>query len=223
MIFRYIFLILFLFSVNYSQAQQSMMSEVSYPYLEKLIAAAKANYPKVKAFQSKVTIAEYAVKKAKLDWFNIATFTYLYSPNNTPTLVNPTFTSGYQIGLSTSIGNILQKPGVIKAAKESLNIAEMDQQEYDLNLEAIVKQRYFFYIQQLAILNWKTKDIANVEMTVKDLKYKFEKGEQTFDNYNRAEETYSTAIQAKIQAEGAFLIAKAGLEEIIGSKLEDIK
>jgi outer membrane protein TolC len=200
-----------------------MMSDVSYPYLEKLIAAAKANYPKVKAYQSKLKVAGYNVQKAKLDWFNIVSFTYLYSPNNTPTLVNPTFTSGYQVGVSTSIGNILQKPGMIKSAKESYNIAKDDQDEYNLNIEAIVKQRYFAYVQALSILNWRTKDIGNADVTVKDLKYRFEKGEQTFDNYNKAQEFYSNAVQAKITAEGGLLIAKSSLEEIIGEKLEDVK
>ena len=45
----------------------------------------------------------------------------------------------------------------------------------------------------------------------------------TFDNYNKAKEFYSTAIQVKIQAESAFLIAKSSLEEIVGIKLEEIK
>ena len=222
MLYKYIFLTLFFFA-NVSQAQESMMSEVSYPFLEKLIATAKANYPRVKSFEGKVNVAQYAVTKAKLDWFNVLTFTYLYSPTNTPTLLNPTYTSGYQIGFATSIGNILQKPSAVKSSKAALKIAKDDQEEYNMNLEAIVKQRYFFYVQQQSILNWRTKDIANAEITVKDIKYRFEKGEQSFDNYNRAQEFYSNAIQAKIQAEGEFLIAKSSLEEIIGSKLEDIK
>jgi hypothetical protein len=48
MISRYLFLVLFVFAFNYSGAQESMMSEVSYPFLEKLIATAKENYPKMK-------------------------------------------------------------------------------------------------------------------------------------------------------------------------------
>ena len=223
MIFRYIFLILFIFEANYSQAQESMMSDVSYPFLEKLIAAAKANYPKVKAYEIKTKIADMAIQKAKLDWFNTVTFTYLYSPTNTTTLVNPTYSSGYQVGFGTSIGNILQRPGIVRAAKESYKIAKLDQDEYNLNIEAIVRQRYFVYVQQMAVLNWKIKDIANFESTLKDIKYRFEKGEQTFDNYNRSLEAYSGAIQGKIQAEGAVLIAKSNLEEIIGVKLEEVK
>jgi outer membrane protein TolC len=223
MIYRYLLLLLIIVGVTRVQAQETMMGDISYPYLEKLIAAAKANYPRVKSYESKVHIAQMNVNKAKLDWFNIATFTYLYSPNNTPTLVNPTFTSGYQVGLATSIGNIVQKPGLIKAAREGYNIAKDDQDEYNMNLEAIVKARYFGYVQQVTMLNWRVKDMASAENSMNDMKHRFEKGEQNYENYNRAMEFYSNAIQLKIQAEGSLLIAKSSLEEIIGQKLEDIK
>jgi len=209
--------------VSHSQAQESMMSEVSYPFLEKLIAAAKANYPRMKVYDHRIKIADMAINKAKTDWFNIATFTYLYSPTNTATLINPTYTSGYQIGLSTSIGNILQKPGLVRVAKHEYQIAKLTQDEYNLTIEAMVKQRYFAYVQAMTILNWRIKDISSAEFTVSDIKHRFEKGEQTFDSYNKAQEFYSNMVQAKIQAEGALLIAKASLEELIGVKLEEIK
>lgn len=197
------------------------MPEVSYPLLEKLIAAAKANYPKMKAYDHSIRIAELNVKKANLDWLNILSFIYLYSPNQTAG--NTSILSGFQTGFSLSIGSILQKPGQIKAAKEELKIVKLSQEEYNLNIEAIVQQRYFAYVQQLTLLNWKTKDLQNSENTLKDIKYKFGKGEETFENYNKAQVAYSTGVQSKIQTEGAYLLAKSNLEEIIGAKLETIK
>ena len=221
--FKNIFLCLFLLVALPSGAQESMMTEISYPFLEKLIAAAKANYPKAKTFDSRVNIAKLAVQKARQDWFNILSFNYLYSPNNSTTLVNPTLLNGYQFGASTSVGNIVQKPGVIKAAREDYKIALLNQEEYNMNLETLVKQRYFAYIQQMTLLNWRTKSLGTTESALTEIKYKFGKGEETFDNYNRAMGSYSTAIQTKIEAEGAFLIAKSNLEEIIGAKLDSIK
>ncbi len=225
MIFRYIFFVLFLLSVNHSQAQESMLTEVSYPMLEKLLAAAKANYPKMKAYDHQVRIAHLNVQKAKLDWLNILSFIYLYSPTNTstPGVSNTSILSGFQAGFSLSIGSIMQKPGEIKVAKEDLALVKLSQEEYNLSIEAMVQQRYFLYVQQLTLLNWRTKDLQNIESTAKDLKYKFEKGEETFENYNKALTAYSTGVQAKIQSEGAYLLAKSNLEEIIGAKLETIK
>jgi len=202
------------------------MTEVSYPFLQRLIDTAKANYPKMKAYNHTIRIASLNVKKANLDWLNILSFIYLYSPSGTPTsttTTNQTFLSGFQAGFSLSIGSILQKPGEIKVAKEELTLARLSKDEYDLNIEAMVQQKYFTYIQQLTLLNWKTKDLQNIESTLKDLKYKFEKGEETFENYNKALTSYSNGVESKIQSEGAYLMAKSNLEELIGAKLETIQ
>lgn len=221
---RYVLLILVLFIVVASPAQQSMMSNVDNVLLDKLIVAAKANYPKMKVAEARVNIAELAVKKAKLDWLNIVSFTYLYSPNNTTTaLVNPSLLNGYQFGFSTSVGNILSKPVQIKSAKEEYKIAEFNEEESALNIVAMVKQRYYTYVLQLTNLNWRTKSLEGAESSLKEIKYKFEKGIETFDNYNRAQVFYASTIQTKIEAEAAILIAKSSLEEIIGVKLESIQ
>jgi len=202
-----------------------MMPDVSYTYLEKLVAAAKANYPKVKVSDEMVKIAQMNITKAKLDWLNILSFIYLYSPYATAGTgsANTTILNGFQAGFSISIGSILQKPGAVKVAKEELKIARLNQDEYSLSIEAIVQQRYFMYVQERTLLNWKNKDMQNAESALKNMKYKFEKGEESFDNYSKALSMYSTGVQSKIQTEAALLLAKSNLEEIIGVKLETIQ
>ena len=219
---RFFYFILLLLMFNQSIAQESMIPNVSYTFLEKLIIAAKTNYPKYKVYEKQVGIADLNVTKAKLDWYNLFTLSYVYSPTGATSIVAPTL-SGYQIAVSTPIGGILQKPWQIKAARKDLEIAELNQAEYDLNIAAVVKQRYFLYIQQLTILNWRIKALEDAESVLKQIKYKFEKGEETFDNYNRVLGTFTSAVQAKIESEGTFLITKSNLEEIVGIKLEDIK
>ena len=227
---RYIVVFLLLFTVNYSRAQvtaqESILSNVSNEYIKKLIDSAKAHYPKVKAFESKTNIARINVHKAKLDWFNILSFNYIYTPATTATVATTTgatFNTGYQIGVGTSIGNILMKPSQVRAAKEEYDIALLDMEEYNLNLETAVKQKYYSYLQQLAILNWRTKSMESADRIARENKYKYEKGEETFEKYNSTYSSYSSAVQSKIEAETAYLIAKSNLEEIIGVKLEAIK
>src|SRR3954470_16558327 len=139
MIFKYLFLFLFLFSISYSNAQESMLQDVSYPFLEKLIAAAKQNYPKVKVYEKKVYEAGLNIQKAKLAWFNALNLTYLYSPTNSVTLVNPTYSGGFQFGVFFNVGSLLTNGPNVKVAKEDLKIAKLDQDEYNLNIETIVK------------------------------------------------------------------------------------
>jgi len=218
MVLRYFCIVLFSFTVSFAHAQESMMPDVSYEYLDKLIAAAKANYPKMKAYDHSVRIAELNVQKTKLDWFNLLSFIYIIGGST-----NPGFLGGFQTGISVSIGSILQKPGEVKASKESLVIAKLSQDEYNLSLTAIVQQRYYNYVQALTLLNWRTKDLQNAVNTLKDIKYKFEKGEETFENYNKALTLHSSSVQGKISSEGAFLLAKSSIEEMIGVKIETIK
>ncbi len=222
---KYALFFVFLLVTEMSTAQESMMQDVSYPFLEKLVTAAKTNYPKNKTFDHRLTIAALDIKKANLDWLNIVSFIYLYSPTGTANtgISNPSVLSGFQAGFSISIGTILQKPGLVKAAKEEYSIAKLNKEEYGLNIEAVVQQRYFQYIQQKTLLNWKSKDLESSETMMNDLKHKFEKGEVTFESYNSARTTYSNSIQSKIQAEGAYLVAKSNLEEIIGVKLESLE
>ncbi|MDR3679408.1 MAG: TolC family protein [Flavipsychrobacter sp.] len=222
---KYILLLFCLSATFITYGQESMMTEISLPFLDKLISTAKQNYPRVKTYDSKLTIAEYNIKKAKLDWFNIFTLSYLYSPGTANTVVGSTnlVLSGYQFGIYTSVGSILQKAPAVKVTREEYKIAQNDKAEYDLSIEAAVKQRYYVYIQQLTVLKIKSQTVADAESSVKLMKYKFEKGEETFDSYNKALMYFDTNLQIKIDGEAALLVAKSSLEELLGVKLEDVK
>ena len=208
--------------IDYLAAQESMIPNVSYTFLEKLIIAAKTNYPRYKSFEKKVEVAQLNVEKAKLDWFNLFTFSYVYSPSNATTIITPSL-NGYQVAISTPLGAVFQKPNQVKNARRQLEVEETNRDEYDLNITALVKQKYFTYVQQLTVLNWRIKALEDAESTMKNIKYKFEKGEDTYDNYSRILALYTSAVQSKIESEGAFLIAKSSLEEIVVIKLEDIR
>ena len=231
MVSKYIALLVLLFIVNISLAQESsqesILPNISDSFIEKLVTSAKTHYPKAKTFEDRVSIARLNVQKAKLDWFNILTFNYIYAPTTSTSSVTTStglsYANGYQFGVGTSIGNILQKPTLVRIAREEYDIAEMNQEEYFLNITAIVKQRYYVYVQQMTSLNWKTKNMESADRIAKENKYKFEKGEITFDTYNAAYLNYSSSVQTKMEAETAYLIAKSNLEEIIGVKLEEIK
>jgi len=221
---RRLFLFLLVIQVYASGAQESMMPSVSYPYLEKLIAVAKLNYPKMKMYDHKVIQAKSSIEKAQLGWFNILNFTYLYSPNNSSTaLVNPSLLDGYQFGVYLNVGTILGNGPSVRMAREDYNIALDNLAEYNLNIEAEVKQRYFNYVRQLAVLSVRTKNAEDVQGSLDQIKHKFEKGEESLDNYNKGLTFYANAIQVKIESEGDVLVAKSALEELLGEKLEEVK
>jgi len=207
-------------------AQESMMQDISYPYLEKLIAAARENYPKVKTYDTRIGIAHAGLNKARMSYFDILSFSYLYNPQNGG-VVNPNINTnnlfGYQLGVFVNIGGILQKPAIVKQARGEEKLAKEEMETYQLSIEAEVQQRYFLYVQELTILKLRSQTMLDAEGMLKDTRYRYEKGEATLDEYSKVLILYAEHQTAAIQAEGSMLVARSRLEEILGTKLETIR
>lgn len=206
-------------------AQQSIIPDISYLFLEKLIATAKQNYPRVKQLNINKEIAEFNVKQQKLSWLDPFSASYFSTSNNQ--VLNFTDTrfliNGYQIGASINIGTFLQKPLSIKKSKSDLLFANEIAKEYALQLEAEVKRRYFTYIQAFNNVKLFTKTLQDAEGMKNDIRIRYERGEVTFDSYSQSLITFSNISQSKIDSEASMLIAKAALEELIISRIEDIQ
>ncbi len=206
-----------------SSVQETMLYNVSDSFLQKLIDTAMKNYPRLQLYAKRIENAQTEVNRAKAGWFDAFSFSYLYSPNNATTIVNPNLLNGYQVGMLVNMGSILQRPSEIKKAKTDVAINKAERDEYVLNLTAMVKQRYYLYIEALSVLKMKIQSVGDVESTVQQVKYKFEKGEETLDTYNKDLVLYQDRLEGRMEAEGSLLIAKASLEELLGTKLENIK
>ncbi|MDO8996949.1 MAG: TolC family protein [Sediminibacterium sp.] len=217
-----IFVCFLLLNTNSLNAQESMIPELSYPFLEKLIYSAKQNYPLMAANLRKVNFANYNLKKAKLSWFDFFTLSAFYSPNTSVTLTNATLT-GVQIGLFINFSNIIQKPTLIKQSKEEVAIAQLTADQYEITLETDVKNRYFKYMQTLTVLRVQNQNAIDIEALYKQIKFKYERGEETLENYTKLMIQNADQKQKIIDAESAVLIAKTTLEELVGKKLEEIK
>ncbi|OCX51580.1 hypothetical protein BEL04_16280 [Mucilaginibacter sp. PPCGB 2223] len=220
-------LLLFILSLSKSYAQESIMNDISYPFLDKLIATAKQNYPQVKIKQEQVLIAKNTYSISKKSWFDFLSFSYIYSPqtniNLAATNVFASIFQGYQIAISLNVKSLFEKPFLIKNAKENLYIAQLEQQDFNLNIELEVKTRYFNYIRQLGILRLRTRTSQDAESLISQTKHQFEAGSETMENYTKATTSFAENNQAKLDAEASVLIAKASLEQIIGKKLEEVR
>lgn len=227
-----VFILLFFVS-TIVKAQDSVVPDISYPYLDKLIASAKLNYPRINAFDNKINLAKINVKKAGISWFDVLTFSYIYQPNNTlnyavpttnaGTTVNRFLFNGFQLGVSLNVGSILAKSYAIKTAQEDLMIVRDEQNEFIVTLTADVKHRYFTYLLQKNLVKLQTQTYLDVQTLLKQTKYKFQKGEVTFEAYNTALVNSALRTEQKLQAETNFFIAKSELEALVGAKLEAIE
>lgn len=223
----YLYTLLLLFAMpGRTLAQDSIIPELSSSYIQKLIDTAKINYPKMKSYRSHILIAKSNIDKAKLSLLEALTVSYVYQPGQTtfdPTNPSTSYFRGFQTGIFLNLGTLIEKPFVTKAAKEELHIAQNDQDEYLLTLATDVKKRYYIYIQRVAELKLVNKAEQDAENSLADIKYKFEKGEETFDNYNKTQSDLTSRKISKIEAESSLFIAKADLEELLGTQLENVR
>jgi len=204
-------------------AQESFLADINSQYLEKLIATAKKNYPEVKVRRAQVDLARAALNQSKMMWLDAFTASYIYSPRQTLNVITPTIFNGYQLSISINLGTLLSKPYVVKGARASYEVAQYQQNTYNLAIEANVKRLYYAYLEAQAELRVRANSVVDGETAVKQLKYTFQKGETTFQVYNEALTSLYNQNSFKVQAELAMLTAKANLEEILGAKLEDVK
>lgn len=213
-----------LFFVSQARAQEdSFIQDVSYPYLQKLIDTTKKYYPEVKIRATQKDIATTSYHQSQLSWFDIVTPSYLYNPDRSTNLITPTAFNSYQLAVTVNIGTLISKPFIIKNARQAVKVAKLQQDEYNLTLEATVKRLYFAYLEAQGELRLRSKAILDAQTNVNQLKYKFEKNEATLSEYNAALTSYYTQGAYKIQGELAVFNAKVNLEEYVGRKLEDIK
>jgi outer membrane protein TolC len=206
----------------------TMMNDVSASYLQRLIEIGRNYYPKFRLTTAKANAAKAAYDKSKWGVLDFIALSYIYYPGNEFSVysssgANSSYLNGYQLGLFVNVGTMLQKPSVIKGAKQEYIAAKMDKEATDDDLEQEIRKRYYTYVEMSNILKLKASATTDADDVLKHVKYKFEKGEVTFENYNQALLSFSTYSQEKITAESALLIAKSNLEEMLGTKLENIK
>jgi outer membrane protein TolC len=206
-------------------AQETIIPDLSSNYVEKLVNIAKENYPKLKSYQNHINIAKNTISKTNVSIFDAITVSYVYQPGQaTIDPVNPTtsYFKGLQAGVFLNLGTLLAKPYAVRQAKQELLIAQNDQAEYLINIATEVKKRYYTYLLRVAELKLKIKAAQDAEASLNDIRYKFEKGEETFDNYNKIQSDLTNHKLSKLQAEANLFIAKTDLEELLGVPLETV-
>ena len=210
-------------AANNVRAQETMFTDLSYPYLEKLIAAAKTNYPQTKVLQHQVNIARSTYHQSNFGWLEAFNASYIYSPKSSLNLTQPTIFNGVQLVATVSLGSLFERPYTIHNAHEAVHVAEEQQAEYLLTIEAQIKRFYFAYLEAQADLRSRVNAVQDATTAVNQLKHTFEKGEITFQTYNEALTNLYNQNSFRVQAELNVFTAKTNLEELLGAKLESIK
>lgn len=225
-LFLQIILIPFLISAPaLLKAQENILSDFSYLYMEKLIAVAKENYPRNKIFENRITMANNNLSIAKASWLDPLSFNYVNRTNiYNIDGVNSSILSGYFLNINFSPASILvKKPYQVKNARSEVIVANAERDEYALQLEAEVKRRYTVYVQNLQTLKLVNQRVIDAESTFTNMKAKYERSEISFKEFNDVSTFVTSVKESKVSAEANLLTSKFQLEELLTVKLEDIK
>ncbi len=189
--------------IQQAKAEESKIPDISYLFLEKLLATGKENYPVIKQNKLKEEIVELQVRHKQLDCLTPVNVSCISQPNNTLNFIDPRFFTGYQLGLSVNIGDSLQKHNNVKTTKKNLEVSKQLTAQFDNNLEMEVKNRYVTYIQQLNNVKLYIKSLQDAQSLLTDLIVRYERGEVTFQNYGKGLISFSTS-RSKIEAGESF-------------------
>lgn len=216
-------------------AQETIIEELDNSMLQKYIQLAKTNFPRKKTFDNKVERSKSALNMAKTSWFDVFNAGYYYTPTKqtgnfiapgTGGTVNQTgqlVVTGFTAGVSVNLGSLLSKPSVVKMAKADHELAKLESLEYDNILANEVKSRYYDYLLAKKQLTLRTVSAQSYKTIIADAKSKYEKAEIPIETYTAARMASTESEALALTAEVAFLKAKNNLEDIIGTKLENVK
>lgn len=220
-----LFAFLFVFTHLTVNAQESFIGSINYPLLQKYVDLAKQNYPKRKMYKASELSAKAKVGVAKATYLDAFTASYYYRPNNSSIIdtSNPFIVNGIQLGIYFNMGILFRTPAYVRQAREEYNEKIYQAKEYDILLESEVRQKYYEYLQQTFELKVKAQAYNDNKASSDGLKYKFEKGEVSLDDYTKAKTLTSYANSERLLAEVNLLKAKDTLEALIGEKLENVK
>lgn len=218
------FIIAVLFCLQTS-AQNTIMSDVNYPLLDKYISLAKQNYPKMKISEGQMESLKQNISMAKVSFLELFNASYFYRPNDVATnnLPGQIYTvNGWQFGFTINLGTYLQKPYALKKARADYRVSGYQYEDTQLLTTTEVKRRYYAYLQSVSQLKIRTQSAQDSKNISETSRHKFERGELTLDLYNASRMLVSTTSTDQIQAEVNYLNAKDALEEIIGKKLSEV-
>lgn len=217
----FVSLLLFIAKANaQNSAQDSLI------FIEKLVQLAWDNSHDRIILGKGLGMAYKDVSIAKAEWLN----KFSASGNLNEFTLNPdqyperaTFFPRYNFGLRVPFGDFITIPKNIRKAKDEVVIAEANVEKQKRMLTAEVLRRYQIYLTSKEILRLQSIALEDMYTAYLMAERKFKSNDATLQQYTENLEKYNSQKINRTMAENNYHIAKINLEELIGTRLEDVK
>lgn len=194
-------------------------------FSEYLVQLAWLNQPESAIVQYEVKNAQDEAKNTRKEWMRDVQANFNINEAN----IKGADESGnvyyprYNFGVGLNLYNLTSQKTKNNVGKRDVQIAEHRVNQRKLEIRAETLQRYALY--KLAKELYKTRTLAEQEANANYLVIQqlYKSDEKTFEEYTTASVAYYTAQEARLKAETDVMLAKIGLEEMIGIRWEQVQ
>lgn len=224
------------FDVNAQQLdfeQLISLEQRANTYEDMLVQLAWLNAPRKEMISQQKAAAEEDVKLAKKSWTELLRANVGIVPgggefvpivdtvNMVPVTRGGTFQPGLSYGVTLDLGFLFTTGNEVKKAKALAKVFEWELNEQKLEIRAETKKRYQEYLLTFEVLKARQKAEIDAEAVYLYFSELFKNGDGEFQDFNRASESYHSAVESTLNATTDVELAKIALEEMIGISLEE--
>jgi Outer membrane efflux protein len=129
----------------------------------------------------------------------------------------------WNVGTTVNFGDLVLRKNKVNAAAERKKISQAEMNFKKQKLRGEVIKRYHELVSTYEILKVRLQALdaaENIKIQISNL---FSLNKSNLEDYNQANKNYFDALESKIRAESDIKIKKAGLEELIGYRWEQVE
>ena len=194
-------------------------------FSEYLVQLAWLNQPESAIAQDEVKNAHDEAKNTRKEWMRDVQANFNINEGNLQGVDESgnIYFPRYNFGVGLNLYSLTSQKSKNNVGKRDVLIAEHRVNQRKLEIRAETLQRYALY--KLAKALYKTRTLAEQEANANYLVIQqlYKTDEKTFEEYTTASATYYAAQEARLKAETDVMLAKIGLEEMIGIKWEQVQ
>lgn len=194
---------------------------------EKLVKIALKNHPDLLIADRNTEISKKQETIAKYEWLGSISV----GGNINETSINPPpddvgqniYYPRYNFGMNIPLFLFLNQPNQSRIAKEQILISIEEKRKIELELRKSVLIAYNNYLLRKDLYEMQVQRLDEEQAILKSNESKFSNGEISFEAYNNANRKYKDDFETLLFYRTNLANAKLEIEELIGTKLEDVR
>ena len=177
----------------------------------------------VEARGQEITLAKKDWTKNLIAGVNLNEISYQYLVNKP---IAPATVNNYplwNVGAGINFGELIVRKHKVKYAESKKKISEADQNFKKQKLKGEVLRRYQEYLTTFEVFKVRIQALDAAESNKNQIQSLFSVNKVQFEDYNTANKAYYDALENKVKGEFDIKIKRISLEEILGTKWENVE